>query len=155
MSFFAELPQKALARALELAMSTIGGFVGWISVSAFTTEPYFARYIQWGSGIGAAAGLVLYWAPRQLATARLMRGHPLSGPKQFWCWLLLSVVLCVAFLALYDVLWVKKDLGEFGLMVVSLSLFLVALILAHLLSVAGAAFADRLLELRKPPSSAP
>ena len=155
MSFFAELRQKALARALELAMSAVGGFVGWVSVSTFTTEPYFARYIQWGSGIGAAAGLVLYWAPRQLSMAGLMLEHPFSGPRQFWRWLVLSVVLSVALLFLYDVLWARKDLGEFGLMVVSLSLLLAALVLAHLLSVAGAAFADRLLELRKPPSNAP
>lgn len=54
MSFFAELHQKALARVLELAMSAIGGFIGWVSVSSYTTEPNFAPCIQWGSGIGAA-----------------------------------------------------------------------------------------------------
>lgn len=155
MSFFAELHQKALARALELAMSAIGGFAGWVSVSTFTTEPYFARYIQWGSVIGAAAGLVLYWAPRQLAIAGLMLEHPFSSPRQFWRWLLLSVVMFVASLFLSDVLWARKDLGEFGLMVVSWSFFFAALVSAHVLSVAFAAFADRLLELRKPPSNAP
>lgn len=150
MGFFESLCQWALPKVVKVAMSTAGGMSSFFGLALLVTEPDFVRYIRIGSIFGAACGLGVYWLPRQLSRVGIMKAHPFRKPWVVLLWVVGSAVLGLGLFMLHDWLWQSKDLSERGLSAAQWCLAGAALVLALALTVAFAAYADYLLQSRKP-----
>lgn len=154
MGFFGELKPKLFAKLAEVGMSAIGSFVGWVALATYAPDAYFAKHIGWGSSIGGAIGLALFWHAWHAGTIGSGVEHPLRKAKWAWTWLGGTGALSLGLLFVHDAAWLA-DKSPSSLFRAASSLAVASALVAHVLAYAGAAFAAHLIQLKYRATSEP